>query len=565
MRSTAALNIIIKDYPDCMNINLRLVLGGIMGIFKAGVESPALAGAPLFFWDCLSAPIVAMLAILLTHKLVRSLWDGKESGRFPPGPSAWPVIGHLHLLTSLSHRAFSKFSQKYGPIVGLRLGQQLAVAISSPELAKEVLHTHDKVFANRPPFHFNDLLLGGQNSDIVFSAQCPQWRKQRKICTVGLFTAKRLQELEYVRQEEVSSLLARVQEESAGATQAVDIGHCVNEMTCQLIMRLLQSEGTMLAGGENLVELVREMELQVSVPMMRDLIPALSCLDFLRKRRMRRLHARMQTAFTAVLARRKQSTLNSSHHYNDLLQSLLSKEVQVDIDGTFSAADQETLTPNEIKGILLDMMGGGIHTTSLTLEWAMAELLKNPHCLEKLRREIDDVVFDSAGKRRIKNNISDADVAKLSYLKCVMKETARLHPVLPMLLPRFSTAECKIKGYSIPARTIVFVNVWAIGRDEQAWPNAGEFRPERFDEQEVDLRGQHYELLPFGSGRRICPAVQLALSVVELTLANLVHRFDWQLPPGVTPASLNMQEKDGISNKKATPTLAIPKPRLFTD
>ncbi|MCO5614250.1 hypothetical protein L7F22_068530 [Adiantum nelumboides] len=99
----------------------------------------------------------------------------------------------------MSHRLLWNFSQKYGPIVGLRLGQQVAVAISSPDLAKEVLLTHDKIFANRPPFQFNELLLWGQNSDIIFSTQCPQWRKQKKICTMGLFTARRLQELEFVK------------------------------------------------------------------------------------------------------------------------------------------------------------------------------------------------------------------------------------------------------------------------------------------------------------------------------------------------------------------------------
>ncbi|MCO5568350.1 hypothetical protein L7F22_022049 [Adiantum nelumboides] len=220
-------------------------------------------------------------------------------------------------------------------------------------------------------------------------------------------------------------------------------------------------------------------------------------------------------------------------------------------------------TSDEITCILLDMIAAGIHTSTLTLEWAMAELLKSPHCLEKLRREIDDAARFDIGEKRQYNILNDADVAKLSYLKCVVKEVARLHPVLPLPVPRFSTAECKIKGYSIPARTMVFVNVWAIGRDDQAWPKAGEFRPERFHEQEVDLRGQHYELLPFGSGRRICLGLPLALSVVEVTLANLVHRFDWQLPPGVTPLSISMQEKGGFTNHKATPILAIPKPRLL--
>ncbi|KAI5073854.1 hypothetical protein GOP47_0011867 [Adiantum capillus-veneris] len=516
--------------------------GGMMSVFQVQ-ESP-----PWLLLICGFLSIVALLLITTNRSPNRNA--------FPPGPFAWPVIGHLHLLTELPHQALRDMAQKYGPIVGLRLGQQLAVAISSPELAKEVLHTHDKIFANRPPAEFNELLLYGQNSDIIFSAQCPQWRKQRKICTVGLFTTKRLQELEYVRQQEVARLLQRLQEESAGARQAVDIGHCMGEMSSHVIMRLLQSEGSAHAGAESLHKLVKELEHEVSIPTLRDLIPTLSLLDFARKRRMRRLHDRIHAALAEVLGHRKQS--NSS--YDDLLQSLLTKEVD-NANGTMKNSIQDTLTPNEINCILLDMIAAGIHTTTLTLEWTMAELLRNPHCLDRLHREVD-AAFGTTGEK-MQKIISDADIPKLSYLKCVVKEVARLHPVLPMLVPRISTAECKIKGYTIPARTMMFVNVWAIGRDEQVWSKAGEFRPERFEEeaQEVDLRGQHYELLPFGSGRRICLGLPLALSIVEVTLANLVYRFDWQLPPGVTPSSVDMLEKGGISNNKATPTLAIPKPR----
>ncbi|MCO5601758.1 hypothetical protein L7F22_055883 [Adiantum nelumboides] len=239
---------------------------------------------------------------------------------------AWPVCVAFHWPPAPSqYRPTSSssagFVPKIRPIVGLRLGQQLAVAISSPDLAKEVLHTHDKIFSNRPPFQFNELLLSGQNSDIVFSAQCPQAKEDLHSGAV------------------YSQATARAGVRAAGGAvkaAGAGIGHCVSGMSCHVIVRLLQSEGSMHAGAENLHELDRE----VSVPTMRDLLPALSCLDFLRKRRMRRLQARVQAAFAPMLARRKES--NSSHQYDDLLQCLLSREV---LDDEPTSAAQETQGP----------------------------------------------------------------------------------------------------------------------------------------------------------------------------------------------------------------------------
>eukprot|EP00250_Pteridium_aquilinum_P019804 c24582_g1_i2 orf=131-742(-) len=203
------------------------------------------------------------------------------------------------------------------------------------------------------------------------------------------------------------------------------------------------------------------------------------------------------------------------------------------------------------------MLGAGIHTTSLTLEWAMAELLRNPQCLQRLQREIDTLL---AGKKR---RVNDADVPKLSYLQCIVKEVFRLHPVVPLLIPRISMEECKVNGYTLPAGTRMFVNVWAIGRDERVWPNANEFKPERFEGKDMDLKGQHFELLPFGSGRRICLGLPMALSIIQVTIANLVNCFDWELPSGESHTCINMDERRGIAANKATPVIVIPKPRAY--
>ncbi|KAI5056726.1 hypothetical protein GOP47_0028544 [Adiantum capillus-veneris] len=497
----------------------------------------------------------AVLIVILRRWRITAA-AGQEKRRFPPGPFAWPVIGHLHLLVHAPDQVIRDLSRRYGHILGLRLGKQLCVVISSPQLAKEVLQTHDKIFADRPPFQFNEHLLYGQNTDIVFSSQCPEWRQKRKICTVGLFTPKRMQDLEHVRREEVGALLRRLQDLSEGATQPVHIGWCVGEMAARVVMRLLQSEGSAQAGAENLVQLAREWERDIASPTLGDVIPALSWLPFPRLRRMRRLRERFDAALSLLIAQRKQQSATASS-YDDLLQSILAKEVDPTTKMKASSSPQDTLTPEDIKCIMLDMLAAGINTTSLTLEWAMAELLKNPHCMQRLKKEIEEMMDGNV------RQITDVDIMKLSYLKCVVKEILRLHPVVPFLIPHFSTEECKIEGYTIPARTIIFVDVWAIGRDEGLWANAEEFRPERFEDKEVDVKGQHFELLPFGSGRRICVGMPLALSIIQVTLANLVNHFNWDLPFGQTASSMDMKEKNGmIITNKATPMMVIPRPRF---
>ncbi|KAH7277176.1 hypothetical protein KP509_39G037800 [Ceratopteris richardii] len=134
-----------------------------------------------------------------------------------------------------------------------------------------------------------------------------------------------------------------------------------------------------------------------------------------------------------------------------------------------------------------------------------------------------------------------------------------------MLVPRMSSEECELGGYKIPAGTLTFVNAWAIGRDDNVWEKALEFRPERFEYKNIEIKGQCYELLPFGSGRRMCAGLPVAISMVGLTLANLVHCFNIELPDGQSPETVNTEEKNGISANKAVPTVILPKPRFPMD
>uniref|UniRef100_A0A0D3H9A0 Cytochrome P450 n=1 Tax=Oryza barthii TaxID=65489 RepID=A0A0D3H9A0_9ORYZ len=148
-----------------------------------------------------------------------------------------------------------------------------------------------------------------------------------------------------------------------------------------------------------------------------------------------------------------------------------------------------------------------------------------------------------------------------SRVVAVVKEVLRLHPPAPILVPHESTAAAAVQGYEIPARTSLFVNAWAIGRDPAAWGSPEEFRPERFlaGGPAVDFRGNDYQLVPFGAGRRICPGISFAVPVLEMALVALLHHFDWELPAGMRAGELDMSEAPGLTTPLRVPLRLVPK------
>lgn len=205
--------------------------------------------------------------------------------------------------------------------------------------------------------------------------------------------------------------------------------------------------------------------------------------------------------------------------------------------------------------VVQEMFFAGSETTSISIEWGFTELLRNPRAFKKVREEIDRVV----GVNRM---VEESDMENLPYLQAVVKEALRLHPALPLLLPRNTMEDTEYMGYEIPKGAQVFVNAWAIGRDPEYWDDPLTFKPERFLNSSVEYKGQHFELIPFGSGRRICVGFPLAHRVVHLTLATLVQAFDWDLGPGVKPLDIDMEERLGLTLRKKNPIKVIPKKRL---
>eukprot|EP00262_Sarcandra_glabra_P000670 TRINITY_DN1080_c0_g1_i3.p1 TRINITY_DN1080_c0_g1~~TRINITY_DN1080_c0_g1_i3.p1 ORF type:complete len:503 (-),score=81.31 TRINITY_DN1080_c0_g1_i3:72-1580(-) len=449
----------------------------------------------------------------------------KLNGRLPPSPPKLPIIGNLHNLigSAMPHHILMDLARKYGPLMHLRLGQISTYVVSSSEIAKEVMKTHDISFSSRPSLASPSILVYGC-TDVAFSPYGDYWRQIRKICVMELLSTKRVQSFRLVREEEVSNLVQHISSK-VGSTlnlseklfaQSIDtISRIAFGSKCQEKEAFKEAahQGTTLAQGFNIV----------------DFFPSLGFVSVITglKFRLEKSLATLDRILGKIIEEHRLTTNKVEHKDEDLIDVLI--RVQ----------EESGLTNNNLKAIILDMFIGGTDTSSTIIDWVMAELMRHPRVMEKAQREVREVL---GGKKKVE----ESDLKELNYLKLIIKETMRLHPPLPLLLPRESIERCEINGYEIPNKTRVFINAWAIARDPKHWENPNDFYPERFQDNLIDFNSQNFEFIPFGGGRRRCPGDVFGLASVDLALANLLYYFDWSLPDGMKPEDLDMSENLGI-------------------
>ncbi|GLJ31809.1 hypothetical protein SUGI_0639960 [Cryptomeria japonica] len=439
------------------------------------------------------------------------------------------------------------YRRKYGSIVFLSLGSVPAVVISSPAMAKEFLKTHDLVFATRPNCKFGKYVCN-DHQDVAFSSYGAYWRHSRKLLTVELLRVKRTESFRFVREEEVSAMVASIWQESGEGTQCVDVKKRLSSVTQKITCRMFASRtysDNDLIGGLGFKQMVDEMFTVAGAFCIGDFIPYLDWLDLHGfRRRMKAVHKIFDGFAEKVI---DEHILDNGKRNKDRVKDI------VDVLLSKAETESETISRTHIKATILDMLNGGTDTSVTLMEWAVSELVRNPSTLARAQQELECAV----GRNR---TVKESDVMKLDYLRCVVKETFRLHPPLPLLVPHESMEGCSVGGYFIPLKTRLYVNVWAMGRDESVWKDAHQFKPERFMGCNKDVRGQDFDLLPFGTGRRACPGISMGLSVIELALAQLIHCFDWTVE-----GEVDVAEEFGIIAPRKNPLFASPKWRLATE
>ncbi|KAI4365430.1 hypothetical protein MLD38_021414 [Melastoma candidum] len=478
----------------------------------------------------------------VSYKIYRTFLANRGQPALPPGPPPLPVIGNLLSLSRLPHRSLHNLSLTYGPILKLSLGRVTTVVVSSPSLAREILQTHDSCFSNR---FVPDALtaLDHHHLGLGFLPISPLFKTLRKICNTHVFSARKLDGNRHLHREQVRQLI----EEVAACVpdgRAVNIGEASFQTTLNLLANTVFSVN-MAAFNSNLIaelkELVKNLLTDAGKPNVADYFPVLKRWDPQgMRRKMEANYGRLFVILDEMVGKRTEARMESGEQrQGDLLETLLEicqgSEAEVNIV--------------VIKHLILDFFVAGTDTTTNTLEWAMTELLLNPEKLSKVQYELRNVIDHG-------QLVEESDLNRLPYLQAVIKETFRLHPAAPLLIPRIAGEDKPVGGYLIPKGAQVLVNVWAMGRDPCIWgKTAGEFIPERFLGSEIDLKGHHFELLPFGSGRRICPGLPLAVRMLHMMLGSLLSNFDWKLEDRI---AIDTDEHFGLSVQKAQPLKAVP-------
>ncbi|KAJ1281882.1 hypothetical protein BS78_03G007700 [Paspalum vaginatum] len=497
-----------------------------------------------------SSSSVALLFILLLSLLffATSRKQGSPSGRdgrrLPPSPPGLPLLGHLPLLGPLPHRKLRSMAESYGPVMLLHLGRVPTVVASSAAAAQEVMKTRDLAFASRPRVRMAERLLGGR--DVGFVPYGEHWRQARRVCVLHLLSQRRVHAFRHGREQEAAAMVGRVR----GAGAVVNVSALLISYSNGVICRAaFGDDGTRyrLHDGERLAKLFADLDALLGTVTMGDFVPWLAWVDTLMglDAKATQTAMEMDAFLERVIAdhrhRRRGDHREGGEDQRDFVDVLL------DVNEAEEEAGGVLFDSVAIKGILLDMFAAATDATYTTLVWAMAELINHPHEMRRVQAEIRAAVGDD-------DHVTEDHLGELRYLRCVIKETFRLHTPLPLLLPRETTEDTEVMGYHVPARSRVVVNAWAIARDPVTWDRAEEFVPERFADDKLSadylLGQQDFRFAPFGAGRRGCPAVGFAVPTMELALATLLYHFDWELPPGPSggmPEQLEMDEVNGLT------------------
>ncbi|GLT41787.1 hypothetical protein SLA2020_158300 [Shorea laevis] len=490
---------------------------------------------------------VATALFYITRFLIRSLLR-KPTKPLPPGPKGWPVVGALPLLGSMPHVALAKMAKKYGPVMYLRMGTLDMVVASTPDAARAFLKTLDLNFSNRPP-NAGATHIAYNAQDMVFADYGPRWKLLRKLSNLHMLGGKALDDWGQVRAVELGHML-RAMCDASRRDEPVVVPEMLTYAMANMIGQVILSRRVFVTKGSESNEfkdMVVELMTSAGFFNIGDFIPSISWMDLQGiERGMKKLHRRWDVLLTQMM-KEHSATAHERRGKPDFLDIVMAN--------ADSKSDDEKLSLTNIKALLLNLFTAGTDTSSSVIEWALAEMLLNPNILKRAHDEMDQVI----GRNR---RLEESDIPKLSYLQAICKETYRKHPSTPLNLPRVSTEACEINGYYIPAKTRLSVNIWAIGRDPDVWENPLDFTPERFlteKNRKIDPRGNDFELIPFGAGRRICAGTRMGIVLVEYILGTLVHSFDWALPAG---EKLNMDEAFGLALQKAVPLSAVVRPRL---
>ncbi|KAI3854935.1 hypothetical protein MKX03_009093 [Papaver bracteatum] len=485
---------------------------------------------PQFFNFQLATSVVALLLALvsillcvlcLRKKFLKNYYSSTAISH--QRSCGLPIIGLFHVFmnrTDLIHVTLGNMADKYGPIFSFHSGSHRTLVVSSWELVKECFTgNNDTIFSNRPiRLAFKIIFYAGgiDSYGIPILPYGKYWRELRKICVHNLLSNQQLLKFRHLIISQVGTSFNKLYES------------CNNDGDSTTTTYYCGSCATSESSVERFTVANEGASRFLSVTAVSDTFPWLGWIDQLTglTRKMKHYGKKLDLVVESIIEDHRQNRRFSEtkeDHENT------AEDEQLDlIDICLSIMEQPQLPDDSIprqeipiKSIVMDMIGGGTDTPKMTMIWTLSLLLNNPNVLEKAKQE------------------------------AIIKESMRLYPVSP-LVERLSSEDCVVGGFHVPAGTRLWANVWKMQRDPKVWDDPLVFRPERFlgnDQSMVDVRGQNFELLQFGAGRRICPGISFSLDLMHLVLTRLILEFEMKSPSG----EVDMTATPGLLSYKVVP------------
>ncbi|KAF7825838.1 cytochrome P450 82C4-like [Senna tora] len=480
----------------------------------------------------------------------------------PEPPGALSLIGHLHLLNAQAPIAhiLASLAHKYGPIFTIRLGVRRCLVVSTQEAIKECFTTNDKILAARPTsshgVHFSYNFAG-----FGFAPDGPYWRKLRKLVMLELLSPRRVEPFKHVHESEISTfvkdLYLYLGDNASGTVVVID--EWLERLTFNILTKMIAGKryfGNLQDVNDEeahwVVKLIKDFMHMSGESVPSDWIPFLGWFRYEGRvlKSMKRIARDLDELVTSWVEEHDvkicENGVSDYDHKQDFIDFMLSV---IEEDDDTLGHSRDTI----IKANVLNLILAGADTTSINMTWMLSLLLNNKHALKRAQEEIDVHV----GKQRW---VQTSDIKNLTYLKAIAKETLRLYPPAPHLVPHEATQDCTISGYLVPKGTIVIANAWKLHRDPSIWSQPESFEPERFiSSSNNNNNSNSFEYLSFGYGRRACPGSALAMQVSLLTMARLLQGFEIEEGEG---REVDMREGMGLTMPKATPLQVLLTPRL---
>ncbi|XAR53775.1 hypothetical protein NMG60_11022456 [Bertholletia excelsa] len=479
--------------------------------------------------------LLDLILLFLSVVFLRLWWrywsvTGGGVRNLPPGPPGWPLLGNLGQVI-LQRRSFiyvvRDLRAKYGPIFTMQMGQRTLIIVTSSELIHEALVQKGALFASRPPDSPTRLIFSVGKCAINSAEYGPLWRALRRNFVTELINPTRIRQCSWIRKWAMENHMKRLQNEVKEKGFVEVMSNC--RLTICSVLICLCFGAKISEEKIKTIESVLKDVMLMTTPKLPDFLPALTPLFRGQLKEAKKLRKKQMECLVPLIRARK-AYVDSGAWAAEMASPV--GAAYVDSLFLLKPPGRENLGEEELVTLCSEAINAGTDTSATTAEWALLHIVQDQEIQEKLYQEIVGVVGKNGAVR-------EDDLVKMPYLAAVVKETFRRHPPSHFLLSHAATRDTELGGYTVPAdASVEFYTAW-VTEDPSLWEDPGEFRPERFltgDGVDADVTGTKVvRMVPFGAGRRICPAATLGTLHVNLLLARMVHAFRWMPLPGNPP------------------------------